>query len=509
MIINELKGDIVPQNSVLKSQKLQNANDEIGYANDFANYMLQVNSGREFKKSIPTNENDLIQKKSYENQDNISKDNIDEEDDEFERLRDKKNKKPQISVVDNSILSQIIIPNPIAQAPNQQAISPNTISDELNGNNSGSVEIDASIAFANMQGKNSQVAMQVSQEQNLKVPNSDLANETLVSQENAQNLAQNQNTTSTISANTMQNAIAQNIEGLEAALKNAGFEIEKGVNFQTPINADTQAKENAAQPKISIFETSNGQNNSQNSFSQNSNGNNTGGQNNPDGQNTGGQNANLGNALSQAQIDKQQGAKIIDFAQTIENAKSQIDNQQIVQNDNLQKPITNASSNNIVNSTSNLGANNVQNIAATMMKKFQNGDKKFTMRLDPAELGKVEIELKISSDNKITAVLKTENQQALNELMKSARDLIGALNQSGFDFSEKDLTFSLNSNDFGQNQQNNQQSNQNETAKRQNNWLNSAPTQNNDESIIANTITKSNNTIGHEIWGRTRISMTI
>ncbi|MBN8649044.1 MAG: flagellar hook-length control protein FliK [Caulobacterales bacterium] len=149
-----------------------------------------------------------------------------------------------------------------------------------------------------------------------------------------------------------------------------------------------------------------------------------------------------------------------------------------------------------------LQLNNLHTIAATMVKKFQNGDKKFFVRLDPPELGKIEVELKISSDNKVSAILKTENPQALNELMKGARDLVNSLNQAGFDLTENDLSFSLNSNG---NQSGNSQ-NQEAQEKSNGKIIN---LQNQKEEIqpeIANTKSK---TIRHEIWDRARVSMVI
>lgn len=149
-----------------------------------------------------------------------------------------------------------------------------------------------------------------------------------------------------------------------------------------------------------------------------------------------------------------------------------------------------------------LQINNLQAIAATMVKKFQNGDKKFFVRLDPPELGKIEVELKISADNKVSAILKTENPQALNELMKGARDLVNSLNQAGFDLTENDLTFSLNSNG---NQNPNSQNPQAE-EKSMGKIIN---LQNQKEEVqpeIANTKSKK---IRHEIWDRARVSMVV
>ncbi len=149
-----------------------------------------------------------------------------------------------------------------------------------------------------------------------------------------------------------------------------------------------------------------------------------------------------------------------------------------------------------------LQINNLQAVAATMVKKFQNGDKKFFVRLDPPELGKIEVELKISADNKVSAILKTENQQALNELMRGARDLVNSLNQAGFDLTENDLSFSLNSNG----NQNNNSQNQQAEEKAMGKVINLQNQKDEVQPEVANTKSK---TIKHEIWDRARVSLVV
>lgn len=100
-------------------------------------------------------------------------------------------------------------------------------------------------------------------------------------------------------------------------------------------------------------------------------------------------------------------------------------------------------------------ASRVTEVAQIMVEKAQNGEKSFFVRLDPPELGKIEVELKFGENNKIEAVLKAQTPEALNELMRQARDMVDTLNQSGFNLSRNDLNFSLNHSNNGNANQNN------------------------------------------------------
>lgn len=98
----------------------------------------------------------------------------------------------------------------------------------------------------------------------------------------------------------------------------------------------------------------------------------------------------------------------------------------------------------------------INDVAQIMVDKAQSGEKVFFVRLDPPELGKIEIELKFGENNKIEAVLKAQTPEALNELMRQARDMVDMLNQAGFDLKKNDLNFSLNN--FNNNNGNKNQS---------------------------------------------------
>lgn len=151
------------------------------------------------------------------------------------------------------------------------------------------------------------------------------------------------------------------------------------------------------------------------------------------------------------------------------------------------------------NDVPKLNINNLDAIAATLIKKAANGEKTFFVRLDPAELGKIEVELKFGQDSKLTAIIKAETPQALNELMRSAKDLVLSLNQAGLEMKEQDLSFNLN-NGFDNSQNNfaNQKNNQ----EQKNLFTNKSLAQ--ETNIQEEKIAKP---IKHEIWGQTRISI--
>jgi flagellar hook-length control protein FliK len=94
-------------------------------------------------------------------------------------------------------------------------------------------------------------------------------------------------------------------------------------------------------------------------------------------------------------------------------------------------------------------------LAATMMRRLESGAKQFSMRLDPPELGQVEVKLTVDADKKVRAVISADRPEALADLVRSARELTRALHDAGLDLEDNGLTFTLNdpAGDQGKNQQ--------------------------------------------------------
>jgi flagellar hook-length control protein FliK len=112
-----------------------------------------------------------------------------------------------------------------------------------------------------------------------------------------------------------------------------------------------------------------------------------------------------------------------------------------------------------VNRAPQLTPHTIPMLAATMMRRLESGSKQFTMRLDPPELGQVEVKLTVAADKKVRAVISADRPEALADLVRSARDLARALQDAGLDLDDNSLTFQLNdpsSGDRHQNERDNQ-----------------------------------------------------
>ncbi len=104
-------------------------------------------------------------------------------------------------------------------------------------------------------------------------------------------------------------------------------------------------------------------------------------------------------------------------------------------------------------------------LAAAMMRRISNGLKEFTLRLDPPELGRVDVRLTVGTDKKVRAVVSTDRPEALKDLALSARDLTRALQEAGLELEENGLSFSMN--DQGSSQEN-RDANQQQSARLKN-----------------------------------------
>ncbi len=102
---------------------------------------------------------------------------------------------------------------------------------------------------------------------------------------------------------------------------------------------------------------------------------------------------------------------------------------------------------------------NAQAIAAQISRHVRGGENRFEIRLDPAELGKIDVKLTIGSDGQARAHLFVERPETMDFLMRDQRMLERTLQQSGLQLEDKGLEFSLM--DQGdQNQQWSEQQNQ-------------------------------------------------
>jgi flagellar hook-length control protein FliK len=68
---------------------------------------------------------------------------------------------------------------------------------------------------------------------------------------------------------------------------------------------------------------------------------------------------------------------------------------------------------------------------------------RFEIRLDPAELGRVDVRIEIGADKKVHAVLAAHDSAALSDLMRGQRALERALTDAGLDLADKGVRFEL------------------------------------------------------------------
>ena len=82
-------------------------------------------------------------------------------------------------------------------------------------------------------------------------------------------------------------------------------------------------------------------------------------------------------------------------------------------------------------------------VGREVIRRFSGGNTKFEMRLDPPELGRVEVRLEVTRDNRVTAVVAADSPQALTELARHARELEQQLQSAGLELTDNGLSFDL------------------------------------------------------------------
>ena len=96
---------------------------------------------------------------------------------------------------------------------------------------------------------------------------------------------------------------------------------------------------------------------------------------------------------------------------------------------------------------------NLPQIAFELVRQVNDGNSRFQMRLDPPELGKIDVRLDIDRSGQVTARLTVEKAETLDLMQRDQRGLEKALQQAGLDSSKTNLEFSLKQNPFSGGQQ--------------------------------------------------------
>ena len=89
----------------------------------------------------------------------------------------------------------------------------------------------------------------------------------------------------------------------------------------------------------------------------------------------------------------------------------------------------------------------MNSLAVEIAAKSQSGAKQFDIRLDPPELGRVEVRLSIDATGKAEAHMTADQPQTLHLLQKDSETLTRALRDAGLDVSQNGLNFSLRGQD--------------------------------------------------------------
>ncbi len=88
-------------------------------------------------------------------------------------------------------------------------------------------------------------------------------------------------------------------------------------------------------------------------------------------------------------------------------------------------------------------------VGREIIRRFDGGNTSFELRLDPAELGRVEVRMEVTRDHRVTAVITADNPQALTELARNARELEQQLQSAGLQLSDNGLSFDLRQGSHG------------------------------------------------------------
>ncbi|HEV2563270.1 MAG TPA: flagellar hook-length control protein FliK [Rhizomicrobium sp.] len=82
-------------------------------------------------------------------------------------------------------------------------------------------------------------------------------------------------------------------------------------------------------------------------------------------------------------------------------------------------------------------------LAITIATKSREGSKQFDIRLDPPEMGRIDVRLSVDDNGKAQAHLSADKPQTLELLQRDSRNLERALKDAGLDLSNNGLNFSL------------------------------------------------------------------
>ncbi|MCW8917028.1 MAG: flagellar hook-length control protein FliK [Magnetovibrio sp.] len=94
-----------------------------------------------------------------------------------------------------------------------------------------------------------------------------------------------------------------------------------------------------------------------------------------------------------------------------------------------------------------------EQVNVQIQKAIQGGMDKINIQLKPAHLGRVDIQLEMASDGRVTATVTADNKDTLDLLKQDSRELERAMREAGLQMNSGDLSFNLRENGQGQGEQ--------------------------------------------------------
>ena len=85
----------------------------------------------------------------------------------------------------------------------------------------------------------------------------------------------------------------------------------------------------------------------------------------------------------------------------------------------------------------------IPQIAGEMAMRFRQGQSRFEIRLDPPELGRIDVRIEVDSDGHVHSRLMVEKTETLDLLKADQRALERALHDAGFKSEQNSVSFSL------------------------------------------------------------------
>jgi flagellar hook-length control protein FliK len=96
----------------------------------------------------------------------------------------------------------------------------------------------------------------------------------------------------------------------------------------------------------------------------------------------------------------------------------------------------------------------IDGVAVEIAAQSQNGKNSFQIRLDPAELGRIDVKLEVDKDGNVTTKLMAERPETLDMLKRDAANIERTLQQAGLKTSDNSMQFSLRDQSFNNTGQN-------------------------------------------------------